>query len=97
MSQVLINFSKNFFEAHCSIADGVTRDSVFLFNLTRAKFLRQKVADDDPVTLVKPRKNIFEHDLRNDLITRGKYTDVIDELIIKFTKAKVKKIKIKEV
>ena len=36
-------------------------------------------------------------DLRNDLITRGKYTDVIDELIIKFTKAKVKKIKIKEV
>lgn len=34
-------------------------------------------------------------DLRNDLISRGKYTDVIDELIIKFTKAKVKKIKIK--
>ena len=36
-------------------------------------------------------------DLRNDLISRGKYTDVIDVLIIKFTKAKVKKIKIKEV
>lgn len=36
-------------------------------------------------------------DLRNDLISRGKYTDVIDELIIKFTKAKVKKIKINEV
>lgn len=36
-------------------------------------------------------------DLRNDLILRGKYTDVIDELIIKSTKAKVKKIKIKEV
>ena len=36
-------------------------------------------------------------DLRNDLISRAKYTDVIDELIIKFTKAKVKKIKIKEV
>ena len=36
-------------------------------------------------------------DLKNDLISRGKYTDVIDELIIKFTKAKVKKIKIKEV
>ncbi len=36
-------------------------------------------------------------DLRNDLISRGKYTDVIDELIIKFTKAKVKTIKIKEV
>ena len=36
-------------------------------------------------------------DLRNDLISRGKYTDVIDVLIIKITKAKVKKIKIKEV
>ena len=36
-------------------------------------------------------------DLRNDLISRGKYTDIIDELIIKFTKAKVKKIKVKEV
>ena len=36
-------------------------------------------------------------DLRNDLISRCKYTDIIDELIIKFTKAKVKKIKIKEV
>lgn len=36
-------------------------------------------------------------DLRNDLISQGKYTDIIDELIIKFTKAKVKKIKIKEV
>ena len=36
-------------------------------------------------------------DLRNDLVSRGKYTDIIDELIIKFTKAKVKKIKIKEV
>lgn len=36
-------------------------------------------------------------DLRNNLISQGRYTDVIDELIIKFTKAKVKKIKIKEV
>ena len=36
-------------------------------------------------------------DLRNDLISRGKYTDIVDELIIKFTKAKVKRIKIKEV
>ena len=36
-------------------------------------------------------------DLRNDLVSRGKYTDIIDELIIKFTKAKVKKIKVKEV
>lgn len=35
--------------------------------------------------------------LRNDLISQGKYTDIVDELIIKFTKAKVKKIKIKEV
>ena len=34
-------------------------------------------------------------DLRNDLISRGKYTDIIDELIIKFTKAKVKKIKMR--
>ena len=36
-------------------------------------------------------------DLRNDFISRGKYTDVIDELLIKRTKAKVKNIKIKEV
>ena len=36
-------------------------------------------------------------DLRNDLISRGKYTDLVDELIIKLTKAKVKKIKVKEV
>ena len=36
-------------------------------------------------------------DLRNDLISRGKYTDIIDELLIKLTKTKVKKIKIKEI
>lgn len=36
-------------------------------------------------------------DLRNDLISRGKYTDIIDELLIKLTKVKIKKIKIKEV
>lgn len=36
-------------------------------------------------------------DLRNDLLSRGKYTDIIDELLIKLTKAKVKNIKIKEV
>ena len=36
-------------------------------------------------------------DLRTDLISRGKYTDIIDELLIKLTKAKVKKIKVKEV
>ena len=31
-------------------------------------------------------------DLRNDLISWGKYTDIIDELLIKLTKAKVNKI-----
>ena len=36
-------------------------------------------------------------ELRNDLISQGKYTDIVDELIIKFTKAKVKNIRIKEV
>ena len=36
-------------------------------------------------------------DLRNDLISRGKYTDLVDELLIKFTKANIKKIKVKEV
>ena len=36
-------------------------------------------------------------DLRNDLISQGKYTDIIDDLLIKLTKAKVKKIKVKEV
>ena len=35
--------------------------------------------------------------LKNDLISQGRYTDVIDELIVKLTKAKVKRIKIKEV
>ena len=36
-------------------------------------------------------------DLRNDLILRGKYTDIIDELLIKISKARIKKIKVKEV
>lgn len=36
-------------------------------------------------------------DLRNDLISQGKYTDIIDELLVKLTKAKVKRIKVKEV
>lgn len=36
-------------------------------------------------------------DLKNHLVTQGKYTDAVDELIVKLTKAKVKKIKIKEV
>ena len=35
--------------------------------------------------------------LRNDLISQGRYTDIIDELLIKLIKAKTKKIKIKEV
>ena len=34
-------------------------------------------------------------DLRNDLISRGRFTGVIDELLIKLTKAKVKKIKVR--
>ena len=36
-------------------------------------------------------------DLRNDIISRGKYTDIIDELLIKISKARIKKIKVKEV
>lgn len=36
-------------------------------------------------------------DLRNDLILRGKYTDIIDELLIKLTKARIKIIKVEEV
>lgn len=36
-------------------------------------------------------------ELRNRLIFQGKYTDVVDELLIKFTRAKMKKIKVKEV
>ena len=35
--------------------------------------------------------------LKNDLSSQGRYTDAVDELIIKLTKAKVKSIKIKEV
>jgi len=33
--------------------------------------------------------------LRNKLIEDGRYTDVVDELIIKFAKAPIKKFKIK--
>ena len=36
-------------------------------------------------------------DLRNDLISQGRYTDIIDDLLIKFTKVKAKYIKVKEV
>ena len=35
--------------------------------------------------------------LKNNLIAQGKYADAVDDLIVKLTKAKVKKIKIKEV
>ena len=35
--------------------------------------------------------------LKNDLILQGRYTDGVDELIVKLTKAKVKRIMIKEV
>lgn len=36
-------------------------------------------------------------ELRNRLLFQRKYTDVVDELLIKFTRAKRKKIKVKEV
>ena len=36
-------------------------------------------------------------DVRNNLIVQGKYTNFIDELLIKLTKAKIKNIKVKEV
>lgn len=35
--------------------------------------------------------------LRNELISQGRYTEIIDELLIKLTKAKAKRIKVKEV
>lgn len=36
-------------------------------------------------------------DLRNNLIFQGMFTDTVDELLVKFTKARIKKIKVKEV
>lgn len=36
-------------------------------------------------------------DLRNNLISRGMFTALVDELLIRISKAKTKKIKIKEV
>lgn len=36
-------------------------------------------------------------DLRNNLILQGMYTDLVDELIIRISKTKAKKIKVKEV
>ena len=35
--------------------------------------------------------------LKNDLISQGRYTDAVDELIVKLTKANVKRINIREV
>ena len=40
-------------------------------------------------------KSLIE--LRNYLISESRYTDVIDELLVKFTNAKIKRIKVKEV
>ena len=34
------------------------------------------------------------NDLRDRLISEGKYTDLIDEVLVKVAKAKVKKIKV---
>lgn len=36
-------------------------------------------------------------DLRNNLILQGMYTDLVDELMIRISKTKAKKIKVKEV
>ena len=40
-------------------------------------------------------KSLIE--LRNYLISESRYTDVIDELLVKFTNAKIKRVKVKEV
>ena len=34
------------------------------------------------------------NDLRNKLIAEGRYTDLVDEVLIKATNAKIKKIKV---
>ena len=34
---------------------------------------------------------------KNDLIRTGHYTDAVDEIIIKLTKARIKRVRIKEV
>ena len=36
-------------------------------------------------------------DLRNNLISQGMYTDLVDELLIRISKTKAKKIKVKEI
>ena len=35
--------------------------------------------------------------MKNEFIRNGRYTDAIDEIIIKGTKAKVKRVRVKEV
>lgn len=40
--------------------------------------------------------NSLNH-LRNSLISEGKYTDSVDELIIKIAQAKMKKFKVKKI
>ena len=36
------------------------------------------------------------NDFRNKLIAEGKYTDLLDEVIIKLANAKLKRVKVKE-
>ena len=36
-------------------------------------------------------------DFRNNLISQGIYTDLVDELLIRISKTKAKKIKVKEI
>lgn len=36
-------------------------------------------------------------DMKNELIKTGHYTDAVDEIIIKVTKAKIKRVRVKEV
>lgn len=36
-------------------------------------------------------------DLRNNLISQGMYTDLVDELLIRISKTKAKKNKVKEI
>lgn len=36
------------------------------------------------------------NDFRNKLIAEGKYTDLLDEVIIKVSNAKLKRVKVKE-
>ena len=36
-------------------------------------------------------------DMKNELIRTGHYTDAIDEILVKLTKAKVEKVRVKEV